>query len=57
MIVPIDITARAPIRSMSRPTHVEMKPMTSSATLKPRKTVVIAHPVSATIGFASTPRQ
>ena len=39
MIVPIDITARAPIRSMSRPTHVEMKPITSSATLKPRKTV------------------
>ena len=57
MIVPIDITARAPIRSMSRPTHVEMKPMTSSATLKPRKTVVMVHPVSATIGFARTPRQ
>ena len=57
MIVPIDITARAPIRSMSRPTHVEITPITRSATVKPRKTVLRAHPVSATIGFARTPRQ
>ena len=57
MIVPIDITARAPIRSMRRPTHVEMKPITSSATVNPRKTVLSAHPVSATIGLARTPRQ
>jgi hypothetical protein len=57
MTVPIDITARAPIRSMSRPTQVEMKPMTRRATLKPRKTVAMLHPVSATMGFARTPRQ
>jgi hypothetical protein len=42
---------------MSLPTHVEMRPMTMSDRLKPRKTVVMVHPVSATIGFASTPRQ
>jgi hypothetical protein len=57
MIVPTHITACAPTRSMRRPTHMEMKPMTSSATLKPRKTVVMGHPVSATMGFAKTPRQ
>ena len=57
MIVPTHITARAPTRSMSRPTHVEMNPMTSSATLKPRNTVVNGHPVSATMGLARTPRQ
>jgi len=52
-----DITARAPERSMSRPTQAEVNPMASKATLKPRKTVVIVHPVSAAIGLASTPRQ
>ena len=57
MIVPIDMTARAPTRSMSRPIHVEMKPMTRRATLNPRKTVAKVHPVSAAMGFASTPRQ
>jgi hypothetical protein len=57
MIVPMHITARPPKRSMSRPTRVEMRLMTSSAMLKPRKTVLISHPVSATIGLASTPRQ
>ena len=57
MTVPIDITARAPARSMSRPTHVEMKPIVRSATVKPRNTVLEVQPVSATIGFARTPRQ
>ena len=57
MIVPTLITARAPARSMSRPTHIEMNPMTSSATLKPRKTVINGHPLSATMGLARTPRQ
>ena len=57
MTVPIDITARAPIRSISRPTQVEIRPITTSATLKPRKIVLMAHPVSLAIGFARTPRQ
>jgi hypothetical protein len=57
MTVPTDITQRAPMRSISRPTQVEMKPMTRSAMLKPRNTVLTAHPVSATIGLARTPRQ
>ena len=56
-MVPIDMTERAPIRSISRPTEVEIRPIVTSATLKPRKIVLIAHPVSAAIGFASTPRQ
>jgi hypothetical protein len=57
MSVPLVITTRAPCRSMRRPTHGEMQPITRSATLKPSKTVGIAHPVSATIGVARTPRQ
>ena len=55
--VPIDITQRAPMRSISLPTQVEMKPITSSAMEKPRNTVLTAQPVSATIGLARTPRQ
>ena len=56
-MVPIDITARAPIRSIRRPTQVEISPIVTRATLKPRKIVLMVHPVSAAIGLASTPRQ
>ncbi len=57
MTVPAHITERAPARSISRPTVVEITPITTSAMLKPRKIVLIAQPVSAPIGLASTPRQ
>jgi hypothetical protein len=57
MIVPMVITSRAPNRSMSRPTHVEIEPITSSAMVNPRKTVLRVQPVSATMGLARTPRQ
>ena len=36
---------------------VEITPIVTSATLKPRKIVLVAQPVSAAIGLASTPRQ
>ena len=55
--VPTDMTMRPPMRSIRRPTDVEITPIVTSATLKPRKIVLVAQPVSAAIGLASTPRQ
>ena len=45
------------MRSINRPTEVEIRPIVTSATLKPRKIVLMLQPVSVAIGFASTPRQ
>src|SRR5262249_10412106 len=56
-MVPSVIIARAPRRAVARPTAVDTTPLTSSATVKPRKTRPRLQPVSWLIGPASTPRQ
>jgi hypothetical protein len=48
---------RTPWRSIARPTALEIKPIASSATVKPRKTKPRLQPVSRLIGPARTPRQ